>query len=129
MAAVEDPIHIAIYDYLTATLPHGWKVKHTPNKPRSMQQGVREKRMGAKKGWPDLEIFGPIDGVGRCWMLEVKPPGVTVPAYQRDLHDELRDAGFAVRVVRSVEDARFAVSAWRLPSRDMLIRDCEGASA
>jgi hypothetical protein len=31
------------------------------------------------------------------------------------------DAGFAVRIVRSVEDARKAVQDWCLPSSDSLI--------
>ncbi|MGE8129039.1 hypothetical protein ACQKQD_18860 [Methylobacterium sp. NPDC080182] len=131
----ESPVHIAILDYLRATLPHGWRVKHTPNKPRSMQQGRREKRMGAIAGWPDLDIIGPADFSPSIWFLEVKPPIVKglkkegPSDVQLDVHDALGDLGHAVKVVRSVEEARQAVRDWRLPSNDMLIRDTSGRAA
>jgi hypothetical protein len=123
----EGPVHIAILDYLRASLPHGWLVKHTPNKPRSLQQGRREKRMGAVAGWPDLDIIGPADFPPSLWFMEVKPPkevGVKTAQPSEDqlnCHDKLQDLGHPVAVVRSVEDARKAVSDWRLPSNDSLI--------
>ena len=119
---LEDPIHIAIYDYLSWSLPSGWLVQHTANKPRSITQGAREKRMGAIRGWPDLQILGPrrpSDPSG--WFVEVKAPGKSVPPYQRDLHDRMADAGAVVAVCRSIEDARAAVAMWRLPSLDSAI--------
>lgn len=128
----ESPVHIAILDYLRATLPHGWRVKHTPNKPRSMQQGRREKRMGAIAGWPDLDIIGPADFPPSIWFLEIKPPIVKgvrkeVPSEEQEkCHDALQDLGHPVKVVRSVEEVRQAVRDWRLPSNDMLIRDTSG---
>ncbi len=118
---VEGPIHRAILAYLRATLPAAWIVHHTPNNPRSVRQGARDKRNGAIAGWPDLGIYGPGPVASSVWFAEIKPPGVRVPDHQRDMHDRLMDAGFQVRVLRSVEDARKAVSDWHLPSTDSLI--------
>lgn len=118
---VEGPIHRAVLHYLRTTLPAAWIIHHTPNKPRSKQQGAQERRNGAIAGWPDLGIYGPARNGSSVWFAEIKPPGVRVPDHQRDMHDRLMDAGFSVRVIRSVEDARKAVSDWGLPSKDALI--------
>ena len=118
---VEDPLHIAILRYLRATLPHGFVIQHTPNKPRSMQQGAREKAMGALAGWPDLSIYGPGEEGPSVWFVEVKPKAGRVSLAQHDMHDRLRDAGFCVGVARSVPEAANLVAQWGLPSRDASI--------
>lgn len=121
----EDPVQIAIKAYLEATLPSGWIVQHTANKPRSAQQGAREKRLGAKAGWPDLGIYGPDPDlpeaeprIGRTYFIEVKAPRGATSAEQREMHDRLMDAGFRVGVARSVDEAAKLVARWGLPSRD-----------
>ncbi len=126
---VEGPVHRDVLRYLRLSLPHGFVIQHTPNKPRSAIQGSREKGLGAIKGWPDLAVYGPgPDGPG-VWFAEVKAPGGQVSPEQREVHERLMDCGFAVRVVRSVDDMRKAVRDWRLPSNDMLIRDTSGRAA
>lgn len=117
----EGPIHRSVTQYLRRSLPAGWLVTHAANKPRSAQQGAREKAMGALAGWPDLQILGPGPAGPSAWFMEVKAPGGKLSDAQREVSDRLVDAGFPVRVVRSVEDARKAVSDWRLPSNDSLI--------
>jgi hypothetical protein len=119
--------------YLRTSLPHGFIVQHTPNKPRSEQQGSREKANGAIAGWPDLAIYGPgPDGTPRAWFLEIKPPvgpGLKkreLSDCQVEVHDALRLAGFDPRVARSIDDARDAVAAWGLPSLDMRVPDPTG---
>lgn len=118
----EGPIHLACLHYLRTTLPHGWIVQHSANKPRNSVQGGREKAMGVIAGWPDLAIYGPGPDGPSVWFVEVKEPrGVVSPA-QRVVHDRLMDAGLSVRVVRSVDDLRAAVEDWQLPSKDALIK-------
>lgn len=117
----EGPIHLACLHYLRTTLPHGWIVQHSANKPRNSVQGGREKAMGVIAGWPDLAIYGPGPDGPSVWFAEIKEPrGVVSPA-QRVVHDRLMDAGLPVRIVRSVEDMRKAISDWGLPSKDALI--------
>lgn len=118
---VEGPIHRSVTRYLRATLPHAWLVVHAANKPRSLQQGAREKALGALSGWPDLQILGPGPDGPSCWFLEIKAPGGKLSEAQRQVIDRIVDAGFPCRIVRSVEDAREAVQDWGLPSNDILI--------
>ncbi len=115
MSDVEGPIHRSILHYLRMVLPAGFLVHHCANKPRSKQQGGKEKALGAIRGWPDLEIHGQDDaGTPRLWLFEVKPPRVTVPSYQTELHDRLRDIGWKVAVVRSIDDAERWLRTWGL---------------
>lgn len=118
---VEGPIHRSVLSYLRASLPRGFVVQHSANRPRSMVQGGKEKALGAIKGWPDLAIYGPGPDGPSAWFAEVKAPNGRVSHEQHALHDRLMDAGFSVRIVRSVEDMRKALADWRLPSNDSLI--------
>ena len=122
----EDPIHIAIIDYLKATLPHGWVIQHTPNKPRSKIAGAQEKRMGALAGWPDIAVYGkdPIyTPYPATFFLEVKAPKGRVSDNQHIVHDRLMDLGFPVAVVRSVDDVRACAKTWGWPSKDAALND------
>lgn len=118
----EGPIQTAIVNYLRATLPAHFKVKHTANRPRSRTQGGREKRMGAIAGWPDLEVWGD----GQVHLIEVKAEGEGVPAYQLGLHADLRATGFAVGIARSIGDAAELVRLWNLPTRDAALGRTRG---
>jgi hypothetical protein len=109
----EDEIQITIVEGLELALPHGWIVQHTANNPRSAAAGQREKRKGAKAGWPDILILGPYPQVNS--FMEVKRPKGRVEPHQKDLHDRLRDLGFNVAVVRSWKDALAAAREWGLP--------------
>ncbi len=120
----EDVIHRSILAYLRRVLPHGWIIKHVPNKPRSAIQGKREKDMGAIAGWPDLMILGTahigtyMHEAPYAWFIEVKAAGGRVRDTQTDVHDRLRDIGFKVGVARSIEDARSLCRKWGLPLRE-----------
>ncbi len=113
---VEGPVHRSVLDLLRLRLGRDYLVQHTPNRPRSPVQGGREKAMGAVKGWPDLAVYGPGPAGPACWFAEIKPPGTSVPAYQRAVHDQLRNLGFDVRVLRGIDDAEAALAAWRIPA-------------
>ena len=122
----EDPIHIAIIDYLKATLPHGWVIQHTPNKPRSKIAGAQEKRMGALAGWPDIAVYGRNSNNGItpvAYFLEVKAPKGRVSEAQHIVHDKLNDLGFPITVVRSIDDVRACARVWGWPSKDAALND------
>jgi hypothetical protein len=132
---VEGATHRAILRYLRYSLPAGYIVQHTPNGELSAAKGSRSKANGAVAGWPDLAIFGPGLHGASAWFLEVKPPtgkGLRkrdLSEAQADCHDALQQAGFNVRVVRSIDDARKAVGDWGLPSLDMTVPDPTGRLA
>lgn len=115
-ADVEGPVHRGVLDILRLRLGSRYLVQHTPNRPRSRVQGGREKRLGAVRGWPDLAVYGPGPAGPACWFAEIKPPGASVPGYQREVHAQLQAAGFEVRVLRGVGDAEAALAAWGIPT-------------
>jgi hypothetical protein len=120
----EEALHRSIVHYLRATLPHGWIVQHTANRPRSKVAGGIEKSLGAVKGWPDIAIYGNESGgtpYATAFFMEVKTAKGRLSPEQREVHDRLKDIGFDVAVVRSIDDVRAVVGKWGLPSRDTWI--------
>ena len=59
------------------------------------------KRMGLKAGWPDIIVIHD----GRPIFLELKAPGSYPTERQRNVHVALREAGAAVEVIRSLDEA------------------------
>ena len=112
----EGPVHRGVLDVLRLRLGGLYLVQHIPNRPRSRVQGGREKRLGAVRGWPDLAVYGPGPAGPACWFAEIKPPGAPVPAHQREVHAQLRAAGFEVCVLRGIADAEAALVAWGIPT-------------
>jgi len=108
----ERDIHRGIVDYLTAVLPDGSVLHHSPNEGKHrVQYRMLQKSLGMRAGWPDIEIF-----VQRTWwhddatwsplMLEVKTAKGRLSDNQKAVHGELIDAGCHVGVVRSIDDTR-----------------------
>lgn len=107
----EDAIHIAIRDALRW---HGIRSRHAANDgKRSIAAAMRLKRLGMVAGDPDLRIWMPRRPepplVG---FLEVKSATGRVTPAQQDEIAALRDDGFPVAVVRSVDEALAALREW-----------------
>lgn len=106
----EFELHVQIIDYLQARLGPGSVIHHSPNEGNhKIQYRVKQKRMGVRAGWPDLEIF-----VSKTWwqtdvnwspiFLEIKTKTGRLSSAQKQVQQELRSAGCHVATVRSVED-------------------------
>ena len=63
-----------------------------------MKMFGKAKKMGFRSGWPDLMIF--VEGP-KIGLFELKMQDGELKDHQRLLHNELRDLGFAVYVVRA----------------------------
>lgn len=119
----EDAIHKSILKYLRTVLPHGWIVMHVPNGgSRTAEAGAAMKALGVVPGWPDISIYGAADpeaphATPSAYFMEVKTPGGYVRPVQRSLHDRLKDLGFPVAVVRSLDEAQAYAKEWGLPLR------------
>lgn len=130
MVRHEDPVHIAIKNYLEWSLPDEWIVHHSKNEGMSKAENGRAKAKGMKRGYPDLIIHG-VKDVGLLvprvvpfsWLIEVKPddPKYQPSPDQRKLHAKFRYLGFPVAVARSIEEARELVIEWEIPSTDYLV--------
>lgn len=99
----ETKIHCSIVQWLEAVLPWA-EVHHSPNGgKRSEAEGAQFKRMGTKAGRPDIEIGLP---EARTIFLEVKTQAGDLSKEQRECIARLKKLGFAVGVVRSIDEAR-----------------------
>ena len=106
----EYQLHLQIIAYLQARLPAGSVVHHSPNEGNhKIQYRVKQKRMGVRSGWPDLELF-----VSKTWwrpevrwspiFIEIKTETGRLSENQKEVHRELRQAGCHVVTVKSVEE-------------------------
>lgn len=117
----EDEIHRAVLAYLRAVLPAESLVIHPANENRrSGKDGMIDRAMnkgkGVVAGVPDLIAFLP-DGV--TLFFEVKAPKGSVSDAQRDFLGRVQSLGFRNAVVRSVDDARAALAAWKVQTREV----------
>jgi hypothetical protein len=117
----EHQIHASILKYLRAVLPHGWLVMHVPNGgSRNPIEGARMKALGVVAGWPDISIYGGgHNSGGQAFFMEVKSAKGRLSNCQHQIIDRLKDMGFPVAVVRSIDDAQRLVAEWGLPSRQV----------
>jgi hypothetical protein len=122
---LEEPIHKAIKVELERLLPSDWLVHHSRNGGRSKGENGKAKAMGAKKGWPDLEVLGREELAGSIlireipmtWFFEVKEPNGVVDSEQKEIHRRIRALGYKVCVVRCLEDVWYWLRRWDIPTR------------
>ena len=110
--AAEYTIHCQIADYLNMIVkrPHRWTSHEVSNHGfgvAAMINQNKDKRKGVTTGWPDIEIFWKkvIENTVLIF-FEVKTATGALTDKQKALHEELRQEGHYVFVVRSVDDVK-----------------------
>lgn len=113
---LENQIHLAIARYLNMVIkrPSRWwtiEVSNQASGKAAMFRQMALKARGVVTGTPDIQIIWinpDSDGWGRPELklifLEVKAPEGKLTEKQEALHNELREDGHIVEIVRSVED-------------------------
>ena len=111
----EELIHRAIVRFLGHALPADAVCWHTPNQrgTRAKWEAALLKGLGVLPGIPDLLILSG----GRLIGIEIKAPGGSLTAIQKETQERLRKAGAWVATVRSVEDAEKFLRACHVPLR------------
>ena len=104
----EDQVHLRIARWLDLMLPPGSVWHHSPNEGnRHVAFKVKQKRMGTKAGWPDIEIFVPGDqtlsGASLSIFIEVKGRKGKATTNQLHIADKLEMAGCYWQLCRSVD--------------------------
>lgn len=104
----EAKIQIAIIKWLRAVMPQ-CMIQHSKNEhfkrgKAGMIAGSMNKAAGVMSGFPDL-ICLPYANVGP-FFLEVKTKTGRVSVAQTQVHAMLRERGYPVAVVRSIDDVR-----------------------
>jgi hypothetical protein len=104
----EDQVHMRIAQWLDIMLPPGSIWHHSPNEGnRHVAFKVKQKRMGTRPGWPDIEIFVPGDqtlsGASLSIFIEVKGRKGKATINQVHIADKLELAGAYWALCRSVD--------------------------
>ena len=115
----EGPIHRSIVVWLRFALPDALviHIRNEINKGgwRIAKEIGQAKAKGALKGAPDLMIL-PAAAIGALF-FEVKAEGNYADKDQKALHERMRDLGYRVAVVRSIEDVAASLSSWGIATR------------
>lgn len=117
----ERPIQRAVVSYLRYALPDAI-VHHSVNEQalsgrdrRGAAIAMRNAKLdGMLAGWPDIEV---LTGK-RTLFFEVKCEGGKLSPTQARIHSQIRDLGYSVAVVRSVDDVREVLADWGVPTRE-----------
>ena len=110
----EGPIHRAILELLDLALPADAVYHHSPNEldmagPEAARQIAKARKLGTKKGWPDIEIVWR----GHFYGLEVKAKTGQGES-QKAMERAITQTGGRYAVVRSVDDAHVILKLWGL---------------
>lgn len=91
-------------------------VFHPPNGGlRGKAEAARLKWLGTVAGIPDLVVLG---RDGKAWLIEMKAPGGSLSAAQRDMCDRLAALRVPYAICRSIDDVRRAFAHWKIPTRE-----------
>lgn len=126
---LETPIHLAILDFLRATLWPGSLVHHSPNEfSASDDTGdiakavAKAAKMGRLNGWPDLEAIaapklGNGSGQGVLFFVEVKSEYGELSAFQAAIRKQMTALNVPYCVARSTRDVEEFLEWEGIPSR------------
>lgn len=112
----EDAIQEAIVNYLRAVLAKKIVLSIPNEGKRSPASAARLRRMGMRKGAPDLLL---VIG-GKAFFFEVKSAKGRVRDEQFDFQVDADIAGAGWAIVRSIDDVRRALAHWKIPTREVV---------
>ena len=115
----ETKVQNAIVEYLRLTAPQCITF-HIPNGgSRSDLERMILSRMGVLPGIPDLQIIVP---GGRAYFLEVKADNGKPSKAQRELFTRFMNMSQPYAVVKSIDDVRVALAAWKIETKDSSVK-------
>lgn len=110
----EFDLHVRVVVRLQKRLPHDAALFHAANETggRDMDvQRIKARRMGVMPGFPDLGVIWR----ARVLLIELKAENGAVTRTQKWAHEQLRAAGAAVAVCRSIEEVEAFLEAEGVP--------------
>src|ERR1700677_2474637 len=111
----EARIQAAVVKFIRTVAPD-ILVFHIPNGGlRGKAEAARLKWVGTLAGLPDLCLIVP---VGRVFFMEIKTANGRLSEDQKQIHGWLTSIGVGSAVIRSIDDARIALKAWNIPTRE-----------
>jgi hypothetical protein len=113
--STEDEIHGGIFSLIRTIAPDVLCFHPANGFWRSKAAGSKLKLLGVTPGIPDLCL---IDPVGRVFFIEVKTATGRLSPEQVAIHSWLTAIGVPCAVCRGVDDARNALAAWNIKTRE-----------
>ena len=99
----EYDLHCLVADYLNLVLPPQAFWHHSPLEGKhKVQYRKKQKRLGAKKGFPDILIIWQ----GRAIFIELKTQKGRLSEAQKECHEKLTLSGALVITCRSLEEVQ-----------------------
>lgn len=111
----ETKIQFAVLEFIRAVAPDCFVFHIANGGYRTPAEAARFRWQGVVAGVPDLCLVAP---GGRVHFIEVKTPGGSLSAAQREIHEILARLGAPVAIARGVDDARRALTAWGIEMRE-----------
>lgn len=101
----EDRLHISCVRYFAYAHPElALLLHHSPNGgKRNAREAARFKAMGTRAGFPDLALLVARGGYHGAF-FELKAPKGVLSAHQKAYIEALREQGYYVAIVRSIDD-------------------------
>ena len=94
------------------------------SKKKRMIKGSRNKLMGYKTGFPDIEIIWSFkDELHRTAYIETKSKTGTLNPEQKKLHARFKAAGIPIEIMRSVLDGQLAMVKWGIMPPSIKLRE------
>jgi hypothetical protein len=119
--ATEHQIQSAFFSWwnLVYRIPLAWAIPNGGKRHPAVGRKLREE--GVRPGVPDVFIAIPVPDYSGLF-LEFKSRRGAVTAEQKNLHQYLRNMGYAVEVVRSVDEAITITENYLLPVQEAFSR-------
>jgi hypothetical protein len=106
----EITLHMSVAKVLREHCLSGWIHFHVPNgERRDIKTGARLKKMGVRRGVPDLVLFSPS---GKIHLLELKRNGETLSPSQEEFRDWAIRTGVPFVTAHSFTEALVALDTW-----------------
>lgn len=101
----EDRLHISCVRYFAYAHPElALLLHHSPNGgKRNAREAARFKAMGTRAGFPDLALLVPRGNYHGAF-FELKAPKGVLSAHQKAYIEALREQGYYVAIIRSIDD-------------------------
>lgn len=111
--APELALHVAVSRFLRQVLPADATYTTIPLGGGGLVRGQRLKAMGARAGWPDLQVLY----AGHVFLIELKSQDGRLSEEQVLTHRRITGAGCPVVIARSLEEVEAALRSWGIPLR------------
>lgn len=92
----EDALQIALVQYFNLAYGNDYIIQMNYNNAFNGRQGAKAKKMGRKKGFPDIQILDMRSN--RVLFLEIKTENGVLSKEQKQLHFQMIKAGYNVKV-------------------------------